>query len=248
MMSPYRGFVQALTLVLIVATSGCSSFGNSAKRVAARTPAVPGLEGATSGSRFLDFLVASDKREIDRAAWIATQSTIAHGAAAWTNNETGSSGSVKPGVVYLVGFNAGAEIESPVYLDTTPMLEPIAGNYITTSNSNVRLAPEIRAPRNALVEKDTRVSVIAYEPTRRWYLIAQDNKVLGYVFADLITKIEGGDLLLAGGDRQTPRLCRELTYKMLFKTGSEDEWLNGACRQGHDDWSIVGGRALEAAG
>lgn len=207
----------------------------------------PLLEKAASGSRFETFLVWSDRREIDMAAWTAAEALTPRAEVSWENLATGSFGSVRSGVVYLVGFNAGAEVEAPVGLDTSFMLDPAAGNYVTNANANVRLAPRMDAQKATLLRRGNRVKVIAREAADGWFLVASGNRVVGYVYGDLIDKVGDGDLLLAGGDAQFPRLCRELTYKMTFSTGKSNEWLNGACREGKQKWAVIGGRPLEAA-
>jgi hypothetical protein len=206
------------------------------------------LDDASSGSRHRDFLTWSDRREIDKAAWAATISEVPRTPSTWKNDATGSSGTVRPGTVFLVGFNSGSEIEAPLSLDTSPRLEPTAGDYVTTANTNVRLSPRVRGKKALLLPEGSIIKAVAYEPIERWYLVAKDDRVLGYVYAELVTKTSGGDLLLAGGGKQYAKLCRELTYKMLFSTGTKDEWLNGACKEGSKTWKIVGGRALQAAG
>lgn len=244
------GFVSSLIRLVVVAgaallLSGCISF-DFPERLLPRASGKH-LEGAAAGARYESFLSYSDRRAVEKAALAAVEDPEARKAFEWDNPSTGSFGSVRANVVYLIGFNAGAEIEAPLGLDTSPYLEPGAGDYITTANTNVRLSPSLKGERSTLLPEGSRIKVIALEPVNRWYLIAHDSKVIGYVFADLIVKTEGGDLLLAGGDQQVPKLCREVVYKMNFKTGKKDEWLNGACREGGGEWTIVGGRALEEA-
>lgn len=236
-----------VAVVLLAVLSACETLDLS-NRAFSSFRQVAWLENASSGSRYHRYLLGSDKREIDKAAWIAAESPTAHTEVTWSNPDTGSSGSVRPGVVYLVGFNAGAEIEAPVGLDTSVLLEPAAGDYTTNANANVRLAPVFDGERVTLLRRGNRVKVIAHEPAQGWYLVTSGGRVIGYVFASLLDKSDGGDLLLAGGDIQYPRLCRELTYKMEYSSGAMDEWLNGTCREKTGRWSIVGGRTLEAVG
>ena len=234
-------------ITLGLAVSGCDTLDFSGRPFSGNRQ-VASLDNAASGSRFEEFLVWSDRREIDKAAWTAAGSGSAHAEVAWSNPVTGSSGSVRSGTVYLVGFNAGAELEAPVRLDVSVLLEPTAGNYITNANANVRLSPEVNGEKVTLLRRGNRVKVIAHEPAQGWYLATSGDRVIGYVFADLLDKADGGDLLLVGGDIQYPKLCRELTYKMEFSSGKSDEWLNGVCREKRQRWSVVGGRSLEAAG
>lgn len=233
--------------LVVIGLTGCLSLDfDFPQRISSRGGAHY-LEGAASGARYESFLDVMDRRGVEEAAWRAVNAEAARQKFDWSSSATGSFGSVQSGVVYLVNFNAGEEIEAPLALDTTPYLEPSAGNFITTSNTNVRLSPDLKGDRAMLLPQGTSVEAVAFEPRGRWYLVAHNGKVAGYIFADLLTKTEGGDLLLAGGERQQPRLCRELVYEMLFKTGKRDDWLNGACREGAGSWAVVGGRSLEEA-
>lgn len=243
--SGLSGLIAVLALSMVL--SACETLDRAGRQLSSFRQ-TDWLENSSSGSRYVSYLVLSDKREIDKAAWIAVESQSAHVEIPWTNPATESKGSVRSGVVYLVGFNAGAEIEAPVGLDTSVLLEPSAGDYITTANANVRLSPQVDGERVTLLRRGNRVKVIAHEPAQGWYLVTSADRVIGYVYASLLERSDGGDLLLAGGDIQYPRLCRELTYKMEFSSGAMDEWLNGACREKSERWSIVGGRTLEAAG
>lgn len=245
-----RAGVPSRLFVLIglgLALSACGTLDLSSRSFGGGRQAVS-LGNAANGSRFYQFLVWSDRREIEKAAWLAAGSGTSHEEFNWSNPVTGSSGSVRSGVVYLVGFNAGAELEAPVGLDVSVLLEPAAGDYITNANANVRLSPEVNGERVTLLRRGNRVKVIAHEPAQGWYLITSGGRVAGYVFAALLDKADGGDLLLVGGDIQYPKLCRELTYKMAFSSGKSDEWLNGACRERRGRWTVIGGRSLEAVG
>lgn len=237
---------RAMVLCSVLILAGCETLEFTGGKFIGQRQA-PLLENAASGSQFETYLVWSDRREVDKAAWAAAEALTPRAEVTWQNPATGSSGAVRSGVVYLVGFNAGAEVEAPVGLDTSFMLDPAAGNYVTNANANVRLAPGMDAERATLLRRGNRVKVIASEPADGWFLVTSGNRVVGYVYADLLDKVDGGDLLLAGGDAQFPKLCRELTYKMKFSTGKSNEWLNGACREGKQKWTVVGGRSLEAA-
>lgn len=241
-----KGLSQAVAVCLALILTGCGTLELPGGKFIGKRQ-TPLLENAATGSRFDTFLVWSDRREIDMAAWTAAEALTPRAEVSWENPATGSFGSVRSGIVYLVGFNAGAEVEAPVGLDTSFMLDPAAGNYVTNANANVRLAPGMDAPRATLLRRGNQVKVIAREASDGWFLVTSGSRVVGYVYGDLLDKVGGGDLLLAGGDAQFPKLCRELTYKMQFSTGKSNEWLNGACREGKQEWTVVGGRSLKAA-
>lgn len=236
----------AVLLGLALLLAGCGTLNLPGGRYIGQRQA-PLLDNATSGSRFDDFLIWSDRREVERSAWTAAGALTPRAEVLWENPATGSSGSVRSGVVYLVGFNAGAEVEAPVGLDTSVLLEPAAGNYITNANANVRLAPQKNAQRSTLIRRGNRLKVFAREPVEGWYLVASGDRVVGYIHGALLDKVDGGDLLLAGGTAQYPKICRELTYKMKFSTGKSNEWLNGVCREKKQNWIVIGGRSLKAA-
>lgn len=249
-MTGFRAILCSRILILallVLGLTGCGTFDFSDRSFKSSRKVV-WLENSASGSRFEDFLVWSDRREIDTAAWSAATAETSDGVSTWSNPVTGSSGSVRTDVVYLVGFNSGVEIKAPVDLDVSVLLKPVAGDYITNANANVRLSPSVNGEKASLLVRGNRVKVIAQEQVRGWYLVTSSDRVVGYVFADLLDKVDGGDLLLVGGDVQYPKLCRELTYKMKFSSGKSDEWLNGVCREKNRRWSVVGGRSLGAAG
>jgi hypothetical protein len=190
----------------------------------------------------------SDIKHISRTAWAAVESQENAGRLTWSNPDSGTHGSVSSGPLYLIGFNSGEEIVAPLRLDTSPYLVPAAGDFITNANSNVRLSPSIKGSKVVMLPEGKRVTVLGHQEETDWFLIAVDDKVIGYVFGPLLTRIEGGDLLLAGGEARQPKLCRELTYSLLLTTGQSDAWVNGACRVGGGRWFVVGGRAIEIAG
>ena len=206
------------------------------------------LDGAETGSRLATGLMWSDREQISRTAWAAIESQGDLSRLTWSNPASGTHGSVSPGPLYLIGFNSGEEIEAPLRLDTNPYLVPAAGAYITNANTNVRLSPSLQGVKVIMLAEGKEVTVLGHQTETDWYLIAVDDRVIGYVFGSLLTQIEGGNLLLAGGEAKQPKLCRELTYSLLLITGQNDAWVNGACREGDGDWRVFGGRAIEVAG
>lgn len=203
------------------------------------------LKGAESGAKLAWALSASDLDELHRVTGQVASSSSSAPNLKWRNNQTGTKGRVKGGAVLLVGFNSGEEIEAPMYLDTRVALEPIAGSYATPSNTNVRLAPSLKGARALMLAKNTQVRALARTPERDWVLVAQKEKVIGFIFASLLTKVGGGDLLLSGGGAKQPELCRELTYDITLNSGRTDAWVNGACKTNGSGWKIVGGRSLK---
>ncbi len=237
-----KRFVHILSIVALFSLSGCGGFDRSFGGFSP-TP-ISSLDGAENGSTLARTMPWSDVETVSNMAWQALQMPQVTEDVAWSNRNTGSSGTVMPGPVYLVGFNAGAEIEAPLQLDVRPYLEPAAGNYITVKNSNVRLSPNIRGAKATMLELGSTVQAVGREPADDWFLVSQNDRVMGYVYGPLLSRAEGGDLLLAGGDATRGRLCRELTYTITLGTGETDAWVNGACKAGDEPWSIVGGRQL----
>lgn len=205
------------------------------------------LPGAENGSRYASIMMGQDIRQIALTAWQAIETPSASARMSWASPISGAAGDVTAGPNYLVGFNAGEEIEAPINLDTRSYLAPAAGSFITHENSNVRLAPSLRGEKVIILEKGVELQAIAHEQAANWYLVAVKGRVIGYVFGDLVTRIEGGELLLAGGEPVQPKLCRELTYTLTTGAGEKDAWINGACKEAGRDWRIVGGRSLEVA-
>jgi hypothetical protein len=232
--------------VLSLFLSGCVELGSSGwsePRLQRQTS----LAGAESGSRYALTLMSGDIQKIEQAAWSAVMTQAETRQISWSGAYGSANGNVTAGPNYLIGFNSGEEIEAPIDLDTSPYLTPSAGAYVTHSNSNIRLSPSLDGSKVTMLEKGAELTVIAREEQTNWLLVASQGRVIGYVFGELVTRIEGGDLLLAGGEPAQPKLCRELTYSMTLNTGDKDAWVNGACKQSGRDWHIVGGRALELA-
>ncbi|TNE58265.1 MAG: SH3 domain-containing protein, partial [Alphaproteobacteria bacterium] len=200
------------------------------------------LAGAESGSRYAATMMGADITKITETAWRAVEARSGTTSLSWSSVYSGATGKVSAGPNYLVGFNAGEEIEAPIDLDTTPFLAPEAGMFVTQSNTNVRLSPRVDGPKVTMLALGAEIKAVARDPISNWYLVAKDGKVIGYVFGDLITRMEGGELLLAGGEPSQPRLCRELTYTMTLGTGEKDAWVNGACKQAGSNWRVIGGR------
>ncbi len=205
----------------------------------------PFLSGAESGARLSSVFDRTDRREIHKAAYHVTDSPAGSPKMAWQNSLTGNRGIVSSGATFLVGFNSGEEIEAPVRLDTSPFLEPLAQTYVTTTNANVRLSPNTEGQRVRTLPEQTSVQAVGHDRINDWYLVAIDNRIIGYIYGPLLIRVEGDGLLLAGGDPAQPRLCRELTYEVTLSNGQRDAWTNGACRSGDNTWAIVGGRPLD---
>jgi len=239
--------LRSIIIAGLIALTGCVDIAIS--DIARSRPAAQvTLDGAETGSRLATGLMWGDIKQISRTAWAAVESQGGANRLNWSNPSSGTHGTVSSGPIYLIGFNSGEEIEAPLRLDTNPYLVPAAGAYVTNANTNVRLSPSVAGQKVRMLAEGEEVTVLAHEPETDWYLIAVDDRVIGYVFGPLLTRIEGGDLLLAGGEPKQPKLCRELTYSLLLITGQNDAWVNGACREGDEGWRVYGGRAIEVAG
>ncbi|TNE42562.1 MAG: SH3 domain-containing protein [Alphaproteobacteria bacterium] len=230
-----------LTFLFLSACAEMSGYSRTARHYQTTLP------GAESGSRYATTMMGADVKQISETAWRAVEARSGSTSLSWSSVYSGATGKVSAGPNYLVGFNAGEEIEAPVDLDTTPYMAPEAGKFVTMSNTNVRLSPGLSGAKVMMLALGDEVQAIAREPSSNWVMVAKGDQVIGYVFGDLISRVEGGELLLAGGEPKQPRLCRELTYTMTLGTGEKDAWVNGACKQNGSDWRVVGGRALEVA-
>lgn len=210
-------------------------------------PQSPMLSGATRGAKLAHAMPTADKREVERSAFVVTTSRRKKPDSIWSSNRTGTVGKVTAGPAFLVGLNSGKEIEAPVDLDITVPLEERAGNYVTTANTNVRLAPRVDGAKVKTLSNGTVIRVLGYDRASDWYLVAQGNRVIGYMYGKYMTRVEGGDVLLAGGAPSFPQICRQLTFEMTMADGRQDAWVNGACRKQREGWRIVGGRSLDVS-
>lgn len=237
------GFGRIVAMIGLLALGGCVEFQPgiySPTRISQSS-----LKGAEAGSVLADFLPGTDIRMLSKTAWTALNRPEGAEEVAWSNYSTGTSGTVHPGPAYLVGFNAGEEINAPLTLDIRAYLDPAAGNFTAIKNANVRLSPSVEGVKVAMLEIGDGVQVVAQESQANWYLIAQNQRVIGYVFGPLLSRLEGGDLLLAGGDALMPRICREMSYSLTLPNGDTDAWVNGACRSADESWHVVGGQPID---
>ena len=170
-------------------------------------------------------LPASDQRALGP---IFVQA-VARGAAGerfdWRGGE--SFGWVKAGD-HMLGNLGPTYLPFPERLYLGDPFETDLGLYALTRNSNVRLGPSTDYPVLEMLDAGAGVDVVGRVIGKPWMLVAQDDRVRGYVHADLMIKAPGTELDLAGGPTRTARACRAFEQRLSFG-GRSDRWRGVAC-------------------
>ncbi|MFQ5563729.1 MAG: SH3 domain-containing protein [Parvularculaceae bacterium] len=147
-------------------------------------------------------------------------------------------GAVIPGGYLLAGLRPDPAdlLAAPPGLEITHVLETELGLYVLTRNSNVRRGPGTDRDILEVLPSGTGVDVVGRVVDRPWMLVAIDDEARGYIAQKLLIRAPGSELLLAGGPRRRPHLCREFTQRLELY-GRLDEWSGVACNRG-DGWRL----------
>lgn len=124
---------------------------------------------------------------------------------------------------------AGLRIPGPMEMDL--------GVHALRSNANVRLGPSTDDKIVATLKAGTRVEVAGRLVREPWALVAQNGRVRGYIFEELLIRPEGAASRLAGARLATPTYCRRLS-ESVGTNGSASEWSSFACNSG-GEWILV---------
>lgn len=208
------------------------------------------VRGASVGSSLGFWLKASDRTALSDALAEALNSPELGTSHRWHNAATGADGTVLAYAAYLAHVDAagGADLESPVGLDTLSPLGPDGRIYATNSNANVRLSPSVEGTLLDTIAKDTQLLVLGTTTNLDWHLVASGERVLGYMYAPLLSRAGEETLVLAGGEGRPPLLCRRFTSEVRLPEGRTDRWDGTACRGRDGSWSVRTANPGEDAG
>ncbi|MBN4046364.1 SH3 domain-containing protein, partial [bacterium AH-315-P15] len=133
-------------------------------------------------------------------------------------------------------------LRAPIGLYTDYALEPAQGDYVITTNTNVRLGASTSSPIVTTLAEGTVVEAAGQVRGGEWMLMARNGAVIGYMYAELLVQREGGDVLLAGGAARRPTYCRSYEQRLSLRGGARDHWQGAACRSPRGQWEIEGRR------
>ena len=159
-------------------------------------------------------------------------------AVRWRNPLTGNEGAVKPGSALVAGLSDdGLMYAAPAGIATTVPLETALGVYQLNRNSNIRLGPSTSERRLNTLGKGTKVTALGRHNSSNWYLIGQGEKVLGYIYGDLISQTGSSDAMLMGGPTVKPNYCRSYSHTITLRGGRSDTVGETVCRRSSGSWA-----------
>lgn len=126
---------------------------------------------------------------------------------------------------------------APVGLRTIGAMEMNLGIHVLMSNANLRLGPSTDDAVVTTLKAGTRVDVVGRLVRAPWALVAQNGRVRGYVFDELITQPAGAVSRLAGAALGTPVYCRSVE-QMASVGETASEWRSIACKA-PDGWRVT---------
>jgi len=208
------------------------------------------LQGCASSGLFgrrsllADSQVAGDLSSSARTRAIEALQTAldspSSAAVTWRDESSGDWGIVRPGQPSISGLTGERRrLGVPPGLFVGAPLETALGDYDLKRNANVRLGPFTTARKLTTLASGTHISALGRENVGDWILAARDDVVLGYIYAPLLKKSAGGDLVLAGGPSVTPTYCRAFTNEIRLVDGREEKSEGFACRDAAGQWHLT---------
>lgn len=187
-------------------------------------------EGAQTSAR----MTSGDIAALRDAVVASVEAGATGSPTAWSG--PGARGSVTPGSYSLANlkYDPAVRIDARQGLDLTHAMETDLGLYVLTRNSNVRTGPSTERRIAEVLPSGTGVDVVGKITGQPWMLVAVDERVRGYVHENLVIKAPGTELELAGGPERRPRLCRDVSLR-LVAAGVSENLDTAVCAYG-DEW------------
>lgn len=249
-MTEQRGRFPALALVLsaLMGVSGCAIGGfdrsgppPSRFPVADRAAPLPQkqVQDLVSDPLTAQRLGEADLGRLEEATVQALEAPLDEGRVNWVGLG-GSAGTVEAGPILIDGVEspAGRPYTGPLTLDTGTALLPKSQPFRTTTNVNVRLGPGLDHDKVDRIDAGNTVTAVGATQAGDWYLTAQDGRVIGYMFAELLAEAGPSETLLAGARPRYPRVCRLFRQSVTFSDGERTTWRGVACRTAPDQWGV----------
>ena len=202
-------------------------------------PSTGGMVGAPHANFAMGSTLNSSLKPADRLsladAFVGAMETADERATAnWSTDR--AEGAVEARSAHLRNLlsDPNARVPAPAGLDVSKTLETELGEYVTRDDVVARLAPSGDAPQSGWLPAGT--SVTALGQSSDWVLVAHNGRAVGYIPSDKTGPAPGRDLVLAGGPKRKPEMCRAFTQRVTVK-GRTDVWVGAACAR-NGDWYL----------
>ncbi len=174
--------------------------------------------------------------EAHRTAFLAALDAPSGEAVEWTG-EHAQGRIIANGARIVLSADDPEGKPAPVGLRAAGAMELNLGVHVLTSNANVRLGPSTDDKIVATLKAGTRVEVVGRLVRAPWALVAQNGRVRGYVFDELMTQPAGSVSRLAGAALATPVYCRSLE-QTATEGDAASAWRSIACK-GPEGWRVT---------
>lgn len=213
-----------------------SKIGGGSGRSAAI--AAGALAGYWAGGKINQRLTEIDRQGINQA----TSKAISTGkGTTWRNPDTGTSTQVS-----VKDYAPPAKHSLKPKLDRLPPIELLNAYYVPTTNINVRGGPSTDYLIVHSIRKGQPVPVIGKVVGSNWYLIAEQGKASGFVYAPLMNadaqQRNSNAIRVASLNSQPGRYvvqnnnCRVITQKISVRGGGSESHQFNACQQPNGNW------------
>ena len=215
---------------------------------------VVGSDRSYIGRQVGDGLDEADAISIGRESAKALDREPAGKTVNWRNPETGASAKITPGETFM----EKREIQTARKKDVTPSssLLLIGRTYQAKKNANIRSGPGTQHPVVGGLAAGEKMTAIGKVERSDWIMVSMNGKVIGYVFASLVTPSkrqspdlrEAGDRpdFVEGGDGEdvvvdtitVSTACRKIDYEVITGDGESAKDEFQACRAHDGAWEI----------
>lgn len=217
-----------------------SKIGGGSGRAAAIAAGT--LAGYWAGGKVGARLTQIDRRGINRAT---TRAVSSGKATAWRNPDTGTSTRVS-----VRDYTPRTNRHLKPALDRLPALELVNAYYVPSTDINVRGGPGTDYEILHSIRKGKSVPVVGKVIDSNWYLIAEQGKASGFLYAPLMNldqhqSAQSNAIREASYNTQPGRYvaqgqnCRVITQKVSLRSGSSESHQFKACQQSNGNWMKI---------
>lgn len=197
------------------------------------------LAGYWAGGKIGTRLTQIDRRGINHA----TSRAISSGqATSWRNPDTGTSTRVS-----VRDYAPRVDRSLKPALAQLPPIELVNAYYIPTTDINVRGGPGTDYVISHSIRKGKAVPVVGKVLDSNWYLIAEQGKASGFLYAPLMARdrqqsARSNAIREASVDSQPGRFmaqgstCRTITQQVSLRSGNSESHQFKACQQANGNW------------
>jgi len=217
-----------------------SNIGGGRGRTAAI--AAGALAGYWAGGKIGASLSQQDRRGIDQA----TNRAISSGkATAWRNPDTGTRTRVS-----VRNSRADNPRNLKPALNRLPTIELINAYYVPSTRINVRGGPGTEFAVLSTIGQGQKVPVVGKVVDSNWYLIAEQGKASGFLYAPLMSYADkqadwnnairdASHTLQPGRGLAQQADCRLIRQTVSLRSGDSESRQFKACRQANGNWVKV---------